>query len=571
MENPEVTVESLANKEVLDALARKRLEEHPLEKKETPAEGTAGLDCGQEISAAELVRNAILQHTSTGAGIASEEASEDEPGLPTLNLCSGGASKFGTGYKAIIELLAATLRVFISTATGDVLHLVERNGRATLEVVKRHTLGGIMALYINLLSRGQYVLFPAGQAELFLKHPARLELPQIHRLIHSGGYDANWNLLKPGYNEEAATYVYGDVIEPVESFETWNELLKDFCFEDEASRTNYIGSILGNFCYGAVGRGPLLAISGNMRLLGKTLLAQIAQVLIDGYVSDSLTYTSDDTEFEKRIGTKLKKGTRVPLIDNLKSKNRRKELGSACLERMLTDEIITTRRLHSSDDITCANDILFILTMNDGLLSPDLTTRSVPVALRYYADPRKRKFKLSRKRILAFVQKHRAQLIAELLGMVEVWRRAGMPMKTDAKHRVDDWSEAVGGILQVNGLRGFLSNVERVEAEHDRVLHELLRVVTSLANEKSFGYADVIRQADALKVLEDELPSWKRQKSREQAASDLLERVVGKKIEFDGQMVHVSRVPKSRLVTFTIACEELIPNNDEQEGSVIAR
>jgi hypothetical protein len=59
---------------------------------------------------------------------------------------------------------------------------------------------------------------------------------------------------------------------------------------------------------------------------------------------------------------------------------------------------------------------------------------------------------------LEFLPRSQAQIQAELLGMIERWRKAGCPLDENVRHPMSPWPKTVGGILMVNGFTDFLGN-----------------------------------------------------------------------------------------------------------------
>ena len=57
-----------------------------------------------------------------------------------------------------------------------------------------------------------------------------------------------------------------------------------------------------------------------------------------------------------------------------------------------------------------------------------------------------------------FLPANREQIAAELRGMVERWKAAGMPLDEGVKHPFGPWAKVVGGILQANQFSDFLAN-----------------------------------------------------------------------------------------------------------------
>ena len=56
---------------------------------------------------------------------------------------------------------------------------------------------------------------------------------------------------------------------------------------------------------------------------------------------------------------------------------------------------------------------------------------------------------------LEYLPRHAEEIQAELRGMVEKWKAAGCPRDTQVRHPFSEWASVIGGILKVNGFRGF--------------------------------------------------------------------------------------------------------------------
>ena len=66
--------------------------------------------------------------------------------------------------------------------------------------------------------------------------------------------------------------------------------------------------------------------------------------------------------------------------------------GSACLERSITDSILSFRLLGYSQEIRAENSHIFCVTANTPDVSRDLVTRSVVVNLYHEGNPERRTF-----------------------------------------------------------------------------------------------------------------------------------------------------------------------------------
>lgn len=219
--------------------------------------------------------------------------------------------------------------------------------------------------------------------------------------------------------------------------------------------------------------------NGNQPDLGKTILAQIIATLRDGHPVETANYNANDEEFEKRLGSLVRCGLTTIIIDNAKGRTRTPRIESACLERSITDSILSFRLLGSSQDIRAENSHIFCITANTPDVSRDLVTRSVVVNLYYEGNPERRSFAIANPE--EYVQEHRLELLGELIGMVELWKKAGKPLANlPSRFNKKSWANIVGGILGVAGKPDFLGNAEEAAGLLDATRREFGELVAVL-------------------------------------------------------------------------------------------
>jgi hypothetical protein len=188
-----------------------------------------------------------------------------------------------------------------------------------------------------------------------------------------------------------------------------------------------------------IGSKPAVLFNGNQPELGKSILAQILAILRDGHPVETASYNPNDEEFEKRLGSIVRRGATTIIIDNAKGRAREPRIESACLERSITDPILSYRLLGFSQDIRAENSHIFCITANSANVSRDLVTRSVVVNLHHEGNPERRSFSIADPE--GYAQEHR-ELLGELIGMVERGK-SGPPLAgIDSRFNKRGWGKS---------------------------------------------------------------------------------------------------------------------------------
>lgn len=241
---------------------------------------------------------------------------------------------------------------------------------------------------------GHYKPLPTTYANTWLNQRAeRSRLLTIKLFTRNPVYTDDWRLVAPGLDAASGIYYAGPPVAPREGTEHLDTLLRDFCFKSPGDRTNYLGVLLTAMLVPRfIGSKPAVLFSGNQPELGKSILAQIIAILRDGQSAETASYNPNDEEFEKRLGAIVRRGATTIIIDNAKAQSRNPRIDSACLERSITDPILSFRLLGQSASIRAENSHIFCITANTPEVSRDLVTRSVVINLFHEGDPERRQF-----------------------------------------------------------------------------------------------------------------------------------------------------------------------------------
>ncbi len=415
--------------------------------------------------------------------------------IPVISGISRGGTSLGSLENSQIEVLQ-TLRESGVIYFFDGKVVVDRRGRdgrrltvlAEEQSVSQRAVGLLANRCLATDGTNQYPIPQAFLGPLFSHDNLSSHLPNIRRYARRPVLTSNYEVLQPGWHEDAQILVHGASID-VPSFERrsgeraldrlpaqWRELLQDFPFESDADLVNYLSLVLTAILIDRFedGQKPLAIFNGNQPGVGKTTLAQIIGVLADGQTPNLMNYTSDENEFTKRLSATIRDPERtVVIIDNIRVEDR--NIGSPTLESQAVSPRISVRELGQSRNIERNNDLLFLLTANGARLNPDLATRSIAINLSFEGPADRRTFRGINP--VDFARRHRAELLGEMMGMIIAWAAAGEEMATMA-HRFSSWAHLMGGILNFAGFSEFLTNT--LSSPLDEQVDQVRQLVTEL-------------------------------------------------------------------------------------------
>ena len=321
-----------------------------------------------------------------------------------------------------------------------------------------------------------------------LVHPQTLDnMPRIDWYGRRPAFSLTFETLGPGYHVESRSLIHGSPAVPAQPWVPQanvpaldrlpphlRRLLKDFCFSEPADLANAVAALLSGLLMNhlvSAGKPPFL-VDANQKSLGKTLLATIIALILDGVEPPLIHDTPDEDELGKRLGSAIRPGqaSTVLLFDNRKG-----TIGGNLLESLALAPRVNVRELGRNADLSRQNNLLWMFTANNATATADMTSRFVVIRLRYEGDP-KEKFAVTNveeQSLKQYAREHRAEIFGELMGMVERWREAGSPLGA-RRHRCTHWSNMIGGVLTVAGFGdAFLANQDAVVAELDQELDDL--------------------------------------------------------------------------------------------------
>jgi len=241
------------------------------------------------------------------------------------------------------------------------------------------------------------------------------------------------------------------------------ELLGEFPYGDVAGRVNAIAALLTVVARPLyAGPSPLFAFDAPVAGTGKSLLAGVIGAVLTGQLPATLSAPTNDDEWRKRITAKLRSGTSITLIDNVK-----RPVDSAALCQVLTSPVWSDRLLGTNEDLRLPNRGLWMVTGNNLVLDAEVARRTVWIRLDARRDrPWERQG--WRHELPGWALEQRSQLVWALLVLVRHWIGRGKPSWSGTTMgSFEDHNRVVGGILESAGIDGFLENREALYAAVD--------------------------------------------------------------------------------------------------------
>jgi hypothetical protein len=293
------------------------------------------------------------------------------------------------------------------------------------------------------------------RAEVFLGHFRPLD-----RVTGTPVYLDNFELVRPGYTGggpgKRILYV-GPAPEVAASTDTIDRFLGVMDFASQADRTNTVAAALTPLLRLLFpGQLPLVLVTATKSHAGKGTSTEF----IRGPVGKAdILYESIDWPMQSQFQRQLQAdpGIGLVVLDNVRldsAGGRARLIRSAFLEGFVTSAEVTLASPGGGEPLRLTNTYLVVINTNDGLLSPDLLNRSLPIHLAPRGNVHDRVSSIGDPK-LEFLPAHRETIQAELRGMVERWKEAGRPLDQTVQHPMALWARTVGGILRQGERTGF--------------------------------------------------------------------------------------------------------------------
>ncbi|MGA9099982.1 MAG: hypothetical protein WB392_13740 [Methanotrichaceae archaeon] len=236
-----------------------------------------------------------------------------------------------------------------------------------------------------------------------------------------------------------------------------DELLGDFPFVDEASRTNALAALITPIARPMIeGCTPLALIDKTMPGTGASLLVDVIAIVATGRASDMTKDPGNEEEWRKTLFSLLYNGKFIICFDNVDA-----ALESSTLSQVLTSTSVENRILGKTKTANVPNRSIWLATGNQLHVAGDIARRCYLVQMdAKMPNPWTRASqKFKHPELKAWAKEHRAEILAAIYTMIRAWVVAGKPAcNAPSMGNFSEWRQVLGGILQYAGIRDFIEN-----------------------------------------------------------------------------------------------------------------
>jgi putative DNA primase/helicase len=479
----------------------------------------------------------------------------DQPATPTwragLGLASAGAS-FGTSTGATVAASTAPApgaRTVIQMVDGERHQIVDeaeaaliaaggfdiyqrdaimmRPVMSKLPAANRHGIKRSTVVWRLMRVKPLYLIEMLGRCAIFQSYDRRRKdwvnkdcpqvigetllaregvwhVPVLLGIVHTPQLRADGSLLiTPGYDPQTQLLYKpdGEVFPEIpdrpskedaaRALETIKQAIVTFPFTGEVDRSVALSLLLTGVCRKTLDFAPLHAITAPAPGTGKSLLIDLASILLTGQPAPVISAEIDAAEFEKRLGTALIAGVPVISLDNCT-----KPLDHALLCQAVTQTRLSIRILGFSEDRDVTVSALLTMNGNNLVLQGDMPRRSVRCEMDAKVErPELRVF--TGPNIQTEFRRRRGEFVMALLIILRAYQVSGGASTKPALGNFEMWSRWVRDALIWLGEADPCDSTEVIHAGNpDRQKHEAV----VLAWRDQFGLARLVTVRDLIEA-----------------------------------------------------------------------
>jgi hypothetical protein len=223
----------------------------------------------------------------------------------------------------------------------------------------------------------------------------------------------------------------------------------DFPFERPEHRAGWLAGMLTPLAWFAFdGPAPFFLIDGNVRGVGKGLLADTIAIPVLGRRFSAMTYTPDRDELRKRITSVAAEGERMVLLDNLAG-----EVGNDQLDAALTADRWKDRLLGGNRVFDGPLNVVWYGTGNNCELRADTSRRTCHVRMESTDERPEERGGFRHPHLRQHLRRNRDRLLSAALTVLRGWVVAGRPRNgLSPWGSYESWSDVVREAVVWAGL-----------------------------------------------------------------------------------------------------------------------
>ena len=255
------------------------------------------------------------------------------------------------------------------------------------------------------------------------------------------GYDAATGLL---YDPQGVAFptipANPDHRQATAALEYLKRLIATFPFVSDADRSVALSAILTTAIRRSLPSAPLHGFNAPAAGSGKSLLVDIASMIVSGRPASVIAQGKTEEEMEKRLGAALIAGDPLISIDNCEI-----GLGGELLCQALTQPMLKVRLLGKSINVEVPSSAAMFATGNNLTLVGDMTRRALRCTLDAGVErPELREFDHDP---LAMIAANRGDYLAAALTILRAFHLAGRPRQRAPLGSFGEWSSWVRDAL----------------------------------------------------------------------------------------------------------------------------
>lgn len=284
------------------------------------------------------------------------------------------------------------------------------------------------------------------------------------------------------------------------------DVVCDFPFEGLEHKTGWLALVLTLVARSAIrGSVPLFLLDGNVRGVGKSKLADVASLIIQGDNAPRTPETKSDEEQRKAITSILLQGPPIALFDNVSG-----GFGSTSIDSLLTGTTWTDRVLGASKQVQLPITTVFVASGNNVSLIGDLIRRVTHIRLQAQEERPDRRTGFKYPDLKRHILSNRPSLVTAALTVLRGYCAAGRPdQNLSAWGSYEEWSALIRGAIVWAGYtdpEAARDKLQEKDTERDQLqallegLYEIQEALEKPSSERcTFTVGEILKRLDERK------------------------------------------------------------------------